>query len=122
MLNGIEIASNEDVRNIFNDFKNAPLRQQPVDSMEHCQIKWNTGGFAYGGIAFDCKVFDAPSNKKENNLKDYIFAGYPEDKYFLSATAAKGILRRADNQKRQLFAPFRKALERLSQAELAKAI
>lgn len=112
----------EDILMNYGDFKKGKPRYQSVKSEDHCKIKWNTGGIAVEGEAFDCKVFEACNETIKSNLIDFISPIYPAEKYFISPGAARGILRRADSQNRKLFTPFRESLERLSEADLVQAI
>ncbi|GGI52418.1 hypothetical protein GCM10011425_36300 [Mucilaginibacter galii] len=106
----------------YGDFRKNKPRQQNVQSEDHCRIKWNTGGIAINGDAFDCRVFEACNKTIKSNLIDFISTSYPAKKYFLSSGAARGIIRRADGQNRKLFTPLRQSLERLSEADLVQAI
>jgi len=111
-----------DVLEKYGDFKKNKPRNQSVKSEDHCKIKWNTGGIALAGEAYDCKVFESCNQSVKSNLIDFISNSYPPEKYFISAGAARGILRRADNQNRKLFTPLRRSLERLSELDLVQAI
>jgi DNA (cytosine-5)-methyltransferase 1 len=78
------------------------------------KIKWSSGGLAYGDKIVDFSVHHCPTLSLESNLLDIIEIDSVDEKYFISSSAARGIIRRVDSQNRELFLPLRKALERLS--------
>lgn len=78
------------------------------------KISWNTGGFAFKDEVIDCKVYNCPTFPFETKLVDFIDDEPVDTKYFLSPSAATGILRRVDSQGRKLFDPLMKSLIRLS--------
>jgi DNA (cytosine-5)-methyltransferase 1 len=84
------------------------------------QIKWQSGGVAMGDEIIDTIVHSCPTFPLESSLIDVMDEGNPGNKYFLSPSAAKGILRRVNHQGRSLFKPLNDALLRLAQSELEK--
>lgn len=78
------------------------------------KIKWQSGGFAYGDKIVDCNVHHCPTIPFESNLMEIIEVGEVDAKYFISSSAAIGILRRVNSQDRQLYQPLQRALEKLA--------
>ncbi|MBS1532134.1 MAG: DNA (cytosine-5-)-methyltransferase [Bacteroidetes bacterium] len=106
----------------YKDFTKKGIRCQDISNSDNEHLKWRTGGISAKNQAFDCKVYDAPSNKVTTNLISIISTENIDSKYFLSPVAARGILRRVESQNRELFQPLQNSLERLSNLALAKAI
>jgi DNA (cytosine-5)-methyltransferase 1 len=76
--------------------------------------KWPRAGLWSGGLcrtAPACSV--APSAPAPSRLIDLVRGG-ADERFFISANAAAGILRRAGSMGRSLFRPLREALARLS--------
>ncbi|MBT8421066.1 MAG: DNA (cytosine-5-)-methyltransferase [Gammaproteobacteria bacterium] len=63
------------------------------------------------------KLTHMPREPVSSLLVDVLDKARPDEKYFLSSNAAKGILRRVNSQERQLFGPLTEALERLQLRE-----
>jgi DNA (cytosine-5)-methyltransferase 1 len=78
------------------------------------KMEWLSGGLAYGEEIIDANVTHYPEKPKRSSLLPLIEKNYPDEKYFISASAAQGILRRVDSQNRNLFEPLRNALSRLA--------
>jgi DNA (cytosine-5)-methyltransferase 1 len=107
----------------FKDFSIENLRTQYFSSLnsntlfndeKNKKIKWNSGGLAFGDKIIDSKVYGCPIDPYYSNLIDIIDEEPIDLKYFLSPSAAIGILRRVNNQNRALFAPLKKSLQRLA--------
>lgn len=108
----------------YNDFSKEDIRTQYFSELNSKQlfskdispskIKWQTGGLAFRDEVIDCKVHPCPTYPLESSLIDIIDEGAIDKKYFISAGAAIGILRRVNHQGRVLFEPLAKALERLA--------
>lgn len=81
------------------------------------KIVWPNAGILWDGVFVANRTAPSIGAPVESDLLDIIEPGRPDSRYFLSANAAEGILRRVDTQGRQLFPPLRKALERLSGRE-----
>lgn len=116
----------QSIINKFEDFSNDRARTQFFSEISSeklfkddppKKIKWHSGGMAFGDKIIDFSVHHCPSFPFESNLIDLIDVGSIEQKYFLSPSAARGIIRRVDSQNRELFAPLRKALERLAKLD-----
>jgi DNA (cytosine-5)-methyltransferase 1 len=117
----------------FTDFVNIKTRTQYFSELNSgtlftkskvatSVIKWQSGGLALGDEIIDTIVHPCPTFPIESNLIDIIDDNIPDGKYFLSSSAARGILRRVNHQGRTLFEPLTKALLRLSElsGELVK--
>ena len=85
--------------------------------------RWPTSGILSDGVCLTAKTSESPSHAKESTLSGVIETGAVPQKYFLSPTAAKGMLRRVDAMGRNLFPPLRKSLEMLAaKAPSSKAL
>lgn len=73
--------------------------------------RWKGAGCAYGDVIVEGKGSPAPSEIIESSFVDALDPAVPDERYFLTANAAAGILRRVDAEKRTLFRPMRRALE-----------
>ncbi len=73
-------------------------------------------GYGVAWRVLDSRHFGIPQSRQESSLSDLLEERPVPDRYFLSPNAAIGILRRADQMGRNLFPPFRLALETLSRA------
>ncbi|HVA66406.1 MAG TPA: DNA cytosine methyltransferase [Elusimicrobiota bacterium] len=78
------------------------------------KIVWPNSGVLWNGIFLGNRTPPAPHKPVASDLLEIIEKNRPHDRYFLSANAAEGILRRVDGQERHLFPPLRLALEKLS--------
>ena len=87
-----------------------------LESVRHGskKVNWPTGGVLWNGIFVANRTAQSLSTPVSSDLLDLIERTRPDSRYFLSANAAEGILRRVDSQDRHLFPPLREALERLS--------
>lgn len=74
-------------------------------SWPHAGLAWN-GGFVGGSVQ------PTPHAPIESKLIDVVEKNETSDRYYLTPNAARGILRRVDNQGRTLFPPLRAALEK----------
>lgn len=79
-------------------------------------LKWQTGGLVIGDDCWDISAPEAPSKPLSKNLIDIISKEQIAEKYFISANAAEGILRRVNSQNRTLFEPMNNALKRMVEA------
>lgn len=110
----------------FSDFNTDKIRKQFFTNLNSktlfpntntIKIKWNSGGVALGDEIIDCKVESCPTFPYESRLIDLIDDKDIEPKYFISPSAASGIIRRVNSQNRKLFDPLMKALKILSKTE-----
>lgn len=76
--------------------------------------RWPNSGMLWDGVCLTAKVSESPNHVKESSLWDAIEKGSVPQKYFLSANAAQGMLRRVDRMGRNLFPHLRQALEILA--------
>ena len=65
--------------------------------------KWKSGGIAYKNWVVTAPVSSSPAVAASSNLIDVIEKKDVHPRYFLSANAVQGILRRVDKQRRHLF-------------------
>lgn len=91
---------------------------QKIDLSSACiqdasKVKWGTGGVLEKGVCLTGAVQQFPLYPKDSRLVELLDRYRPDDKYFLSPNAAKGILRRVNNQGRKLFDPLNVALQNL---------
>lgn len=108
----------------FSDFQQNKIRTQFYSQLNaetlfptksQAEIKWQTGGISSGDEIVDCKVENSPTMPYESKLIDLIDTDVVIDtKYFISPSAASGIIRRVNSQQRKLFAPLMAALIKLS--------
>ncbi|UWS80786.1 DNA (cytosine-5-)-methyltransferase [Phaeobacter sp. G2] len=80
---------------------------------EGFSYRWKSGGCAWGDHIVEGKASQAPSEIIGSRFVDALDDVCPDDRYFLTANAAAGIIRRADSVGRTLFSPMRHALERM---------
>jgi DNA (cytosine-5)-methyltransferase 1 len=73
--------------------------------------KWLKAGIAWKGSFISGSVYPTPSTPISSSLIDIVERKKVSRRYYLTANAAEGILRRVDNQGRKLFMPLRRALE-----------
>lgn len=115
------------VVNKFQDFSNEKTRTQFFSQLnseslfnenKRQKIKWRSGGLAFGDKVIDFSVHHCPTLPFESCLIDILDEEPIDRKYFLSPSAAKGIIRRVDSQNRELFRPLREALNRLAKKNL----
>lgn len=113
------------IQDSFADFKDKSIRHMKLSELHlstkangSC-LRWQTGGFVIGDDCWDIKAPEAPTKPIETKLIDIIERQYPSDKYFLSAHAAAGILRRVASQNRTLFGPMQDALQNLVKKDKA---
>ena len=101
------------------DFSGRTLRRSELSKLHLSedgavrQLKWQSGGYAVGDECWDVAAPPAPNRPQEMKLIEVIEKTVPDARYFLSANAAEGILRRVDNQNRTLFEPMDYALRRM---------
>lgn len=76
--------------------------------------RWKSGGCARGHDVIEGAASPAPSKIIASKFVDILDAEIPDEKYFLTANAAAGIIRRADSVGRTLFKPMRAALEKMA--------
>lgn len=76
--------------------------------------RWKGCGLAVGDLILEGATAPAPSSEIPSKFVKLLDNEVPDERYFLTANAAIGILRRADAVGRTLFAPMRSALECLA--------
>jgi hypothetical protein len=88
-----------------------------VATLESSSLHWPSQGIATSSGVFLIRNSSEYPNGAEESLLSQVLEQNPLDKYFLSAKAAQGILRRANKRGKTLPAPLQTALE--STANLA---
>jgi hypothetical protein len=82
-----------------------------VATLEQSSLHWPSQGIATSnGVCLIRNSLESP-NGAEESLLSQVLEQNPSDKYFLSAKAAQGILRRANKRGKTLPAPLQQALE-----------
>lgn len=76
--------------------------------------KWKSGGIAYKDWFVTVAVSSSPVAAVSSRLIDVIEKNKVHDRYFLSANAVQGILRRVDKQGRHLFPPLDAVLREIA--------
>jgi hypothetical protein len=80
-------------------------------TLEQSSLHWPTQGIATSnGVCLIRNSSESP-NAVEESLLSQVLEQNPLEKYFLSAKAAQGIIRRANKRGKQLPAPLQQALE-----------
>lgn len=74
--------------------------------------KWPKAGLAWDGSYIGAEVHPTPAKPIPSSLSAIVEHEPTSRKYYLTANAAEGVLRRVDNNGRKLFAPLRDALEK----------
>lgn len=80
-------------------------------SDEQESYKWPKAGLAWDDTFIGGTVYPTSAAPIPISLLDIVEKERVSDRYYLTANAAEGIIRRVDNQGRKLFPPLRKALE-----------
>lgn len=81
------------------------------------KFKWSSGGFAWKGDCLLTAVSPAPVSSITRLFAEVLEHDSVNEKHFLSANAAEGILRRVRGQKRTLFSPLYQALCHLAEPQ-----
>jgi DNA (cytosine-5)-methyltransferase 1 len=76
--------------------------------------RWKQAGCAWGHEVIEGASAPAPSKIIASRFVDVLDPTIPDERYFLTANAAAGIVRRADTVGRTLFTPMRDALVKLA--------
>jgi DNA (cytosine-5)-methyltransferase 1 len=77
------------------------------------ESKWKSGGLAYKDFIVSAPVSSGPVTPAASHFIDIIEKGKVHERYFLSANAVQGILRRVDKLGRHLFPPLDAALRKI---------
>lgn len=86
--------------------------------IESDESKWQSGGVAYKDWVVTVAVSSSPVAAVPSQLINVIEKKKVHQRYFLSANAAQGILRRVDKLGRHLFAPLDAALRNIAAPSL----
>jgi len=84
--------------------------------------KWKSGGIAYKEWVTTATVSSSPTTPVVSQLINVIEREKVHQRYFLSANAAQGILRRVDKLGRHLFPPLEVVLRRIAAPDSALGI
>jgi DNA (cytosine-5)-methyltransferase 1 len=90
-----------------------PLAGRPFPK-SHDGRRWKRGGLVSGTVVIDAQVTPSPIAPILSRFVDALDPDRPCEKYFISANAATGILRRVKSQGRELFPPLAKSLRKLA--------
>lgn len=88
----------------------APIEEQILPPSSG---RWPVSGILSAGVCSTAKTSESPNHAKESTLSGVIETSKVPDKYFLKASAAEGMLRRANRMGRPLFPPLRQSLEKM---------
>lgn len=83
-------------------------------NVESVEWKWKSGGVAYKGLFATTPVSSSPIEPVFSRLIDVIEKNQVHQRYFLSANAIQGILRRVDKLGRNLFPPLDAVLREIA--------
>jgi DNA (cytosine-5)-methyltransferase 1 len=83
--------------------------------------RWKGCGVAWGNNIIEGATATAPAHIVPSKFVDIIDDRIPDERYFLTANAAVGMLRRADSVGRVFFSPMREALENMVRGIAAPA-
>ena len=83
----------------------------------HSSGHWTTSGIHARGECLTLNFSECPRDAAECSLSDILETGDLPQRYFLSAKACAGILRRAEKRRKTLPEPLRRALEEVSERE-----
>lgn len=75
---------------------------------------WPSSSILSDGVCLTAKTSESPNHARESTLSRVIETQAVQEKYFLSPSAATGMVRRAKHQGRNLFLPLRESLEILA--------
>ena len=75
---------------------------------------WPNSGILSDGVCLTARTSESPNHASASTLWDVIETGKVPEKYFLSPSAARGMLRRAKKMGRNLFPPLKRSLEILA--------
>lgn len=105
----------------FSDFKKKKWNEKSLYDTDFSDVEanhaWLKGGIAWDGKYIETPLHSTPQDIVNTTLLPLIEKRKQRDILYLSPNAAEGILRRVDHQHRTLFAPLRKALEKLKESE-----
>ena len=79
-------------------------------------MRWDNSGIAWRGEYLTVASSEYPNRVVDSTLLDIVETRPKSPRYYLSPNAARGILRRAASQGRNLFPPLKKSLEALAKA------
>lgn len=104
----------DDLVNSHRCFNNASWRDVPDVDFEHEKLVWPKSGLMWNGRYISVDHREAPCSPATSTLYQIVEKDDVNPRYYLTPNAAEGILRRVDNNNRQLFGPLRDGLEELS--------
>jgi DNA (cytosine-5)-methyltransferase 1 len=107
--------STDEIQTFVPEFSKSAWSQESLFNIDfsnsEVSYRWLKAGIAYNGHFISGNVHPTPSEPIPSSLADVVERRMVGRKYYLTANAAEGILRRVDNQGRKLFMPLRHALE-----------
>jgi len=90
------------------------LARTTAEISQRSSGRWPNSGILSDGVCLTAKTSESPNRASASTLSGVIETGKVPDKYFLRASAAQGMLRRANQMGRPLFPHLRRALEILA--------
>ena len=84
------------------------------ETLKSSYERWPNSGILSDGVCLTAKISESPNHASGSTLSGVIETRTVPEKYFLSPSAAKGMLRRTDQMGRNLFPPLRQSLEILA--------
>jgi DNA (cytosine-5)-methyltransferase 1 len=102
-----------DLTQLANKFVAPVVSIKELTGQDECS-DWKTGGLAFQDHYFTAPVSSSPLAPSPSTLIDVVDREGISPRYFLSANAAQGILRRVEKMERRLFSPLDAALRRLA--------
>ncbi|MGR6077810.1 DNA cytosine methyltransferase [Achromobacter xylosoxidans] len=110
-------ACEEHLQNLARSFLSSKCELQTFLT-EPGASKWQSGGLAYKDCFFTTTVSSSPVVAVPSKLIDVIEKEGVHERYFLSANAVQGILRRVDKLGRHLFPPLDAVLRKIASPDL----
>jgi hypothetical protein len=90
------------------------LARTTAEISQRSSERWPNSGILSDGVCLTAKTSESPNRVSASTLSGVIETGKVPEKYFLRASAAQGMLRRANQMGRPLFPHLRRALEILA--------
>lgn len=104
----------EDVVEAHKCFSGSSWVDIPDIDNDHGKLVWPKSGLMWNGRFIPAVHRESPCAPDSATLYEIVEKGKVSPRYYLTPNAAEGILRRVDNNNRQLFSPLRSGLEKLA--------
>jgi len=112
-VNNLAIPVKNQLQQLAKNFL-SPLCEAQMLSLDSEESKWASGGIAYKDCFATVAVSSSPIEAIASRFIDIIEKTTVHERYFLSANAIQGILRRVDKLGRHLFPPLNTVLRNIS--------